>query len=105
MSNRHYWPTEQGDRNTTYLVEHQNGEMLLMHLGSDGSWSSADLFRHVTTDSLAQNGYLGVRTTFSEEAERAVFLSYMKFPVDVLPVMVNALFQIWLAAKRHERGL
>lgn len=108
---RHFWPTEPGDRNTTYLVEHQDGEMRLMHLDSDGSWRCVGLFRGATTDSLVQNGYLGVRTPFDEEAERAAFEAHFNgfdFSRDNAGRYCNkytgATWQGWLAAKRQERG-
>lgn len=70
--NSHYWPEPPKDGSETYLVQHNNGEVHRLFLDSDGEWSG-DRFWECSREALIRDGWLGVRTPFSEEAERAAF--------------------------------
>lgn len=104
MSNRHYWPTEPGE----YLLEMRSGTVVLATLYSDtGMW-----YGERKSEDMHLDGYLGVRTPFSEESERAAFEEHFKgcdferFDTgNYVNPLVSAMWQGWLAAKRHERGL
>jgi hypothetical protein len=98
-------PKEGSER---HLVEHKNGEVLAWHLYSNGQWGEFDNAR------MKKNGYLGVRTPFDEEAERVEFEAWFKgcdFSRDkddqslYANLCIQELFDTWLAAKRHERGI
>lgn len=110
---KHFWPEPPPakDHSWAYLVEHREGEICLMHLRSDGQWFVVGETGSVTTDQLHDNGYLGVRTPFSEEAERVEF-EKVYGPRDRLAekdrhdkTAWDYLLLGWLAAKRRERGI
>lgn len=105
MSNRHYWPTEPGE----YLLEMRSGTVVLATLYSDtGMW-----YGERKSEDMHLDGYLGVRTPFSEEAERAAFEEHFKGKMyfdrdedgEYVDWHTGFAWLGWLEAKRHERGL
>lgn len=101
----HYWPTEPG----RYLLEKSSGEVHFSTLCENGTWQG-DCYLNAFVRDLTKKGYLGVRTPFSEEAERAAFEAVFPVPSDEEwwdggREKYRLRWDAWLAAVRHERGL
>lgn len=115
MSNRHYWPEPPKKNPVVHFVEHESGVICRGTLFSNGTWN-VGVFIGDTVERMERNGYLGVRTPFSEEAERAAFEAAYKEMCPSLrqPIWIEGMydksyhqtaFKLWLAAVRHEKGL